>query len=295
MSLKDPNFIRTLKWGFQSRSRFFTFLGILPPYNFAEGKHEKFLLYKYKVFSLIVVITVASAVCLYERATLVDLEPIARVCIIFTHALNWAVIVVFMMITVTKREIFLDIFHELTAIEEKNNSPINAKEMASFRRDRIYFLLVHLIFLQYIFVYNYAFLSLTTRTFRLSMLILQIGIVQAYYVSMILYITIILLKSIKSKYTELNYMVAVLKHTKIYEEKTLLEHIKTVKHVFIKLAKTVDMFNQLLGQLMGIMPLSCSIATLEIFLHIKHTLPQYHDQIILPVTKISGGLILFVS
>lgn len=295
MSLKGPNFIRNLKCGFQSRSRFFTFLGILPPYNFSDGKPEKCLLYKYKVFALIVVFTVTSAICLYERVTLVDLEPITRVCIILTHTLNWTVIVVFMMITVTKREVFLDIFHKLTSIEERNNFPIHAKEMTSFRRDRIYLMLVHLIFLQYTLVYNYTFLSITAWTFRLSMMILQIGIVQSYYVSMILYITITLLKSVKFKYTELNYMVTILKHTKIYEEMALLEHIDAVKQIFIELAKTVNMLNQLLGELMGIMPLICSIATLEIFVHIKHTLPQYHDQIVLPVTKISGGLILFVS
>lgn len=295
MSLKGPNFMRTLKWGFQLRSRFFTFLGILPPYNFSEGKPEQFLLYKYKVFAFIVVITITSAVSLYERVTLVDLEPLACVCIMLTHTLNWAIIVVFMMATVTKREMFLDVFHKLIAIEETNTSPINAKEMTSFRRARLYFILVHLIFLHYILVYNYTLLSLTAWTFRFSTLILQIGIVQSYYVSMILYITITLLKSVKSKYAELNCMVTILKQTKIYEEKALVEHIKAVKQVFIKLAKTVNMLNQLLGPLMGIMPLNCSIASLEIFLHIKHTLPQYHDQVVLPVTKIAGGLILFVS
>lgn len=291
----QPVFVRTLLRGFHPKSTFYTLMGVLPPYNFQAGHAIQSKFFKLKVLCLVFFCSVPNCCAIYERYIIGRRYQLIIIINILSHILNWLASMTFVTFTVMKEKTFYDVFEELGAIERHSGSPDSTpREKTLARQINLHLGVFHIIFLQHVLVYYTWYFRSKHRPVTASVTFFHLDLFFTYYTNIILCATELLLESCKYKYQELNHMILIVKHTKIFDETVLSKEIWEIRSVFKKLSKIVVMLNDILGSLFIILPLMCTSLLLELCIYVKHVWPLIPDTSYL-ATKVTKTFILSVS
>lgn len=253
-------------------SRFFIFLGILPPYRASTRKVLTSKRHLAKVATLIAVYTVLNFISLVIRQR-DQMRPIVYNCVeCITNVSLWLLVVSTICYSYSRTNLFQQVYDGLHVISTKLR---DSQKAGNRKLPSCYIKVVVLLAVTWLWYYAPSGFNINVQYMLTCLMYIQQEIVFYFYCISTCFILETLQSICISHYQDLNRKLWKIRSSRVFDDNLLLKEIKTCGEIFVRLAKVVKILNQLFAPIFYFLPMVCSSWIVHFSLYMKHWGHEY--------------------
>ncbi|KAH1007132.1 hypothetical protein HUJ04_004405 [Dendroctonus ponderosae] len=251
-------------------SRFFTFLGILPPYSASTRKVLTTQYHLVKVATLIAVYTALNFISLVFRQMYHQRPIVYNIVECLTNVSLWLLVVATIGYSYSRTNLFQELYDELRVISVKLRENKSGAEIGNRKLLHCYIKVMVLLVITWISYYAPPGFNTDVQYLFISLMYIQQEIVFYFYCISTCFVLETLQSTCKTLYQDLNRKIWKIRSSRIFDDTELLKEIKTCADIFMRLSRVVQILSKLFAPIFSFLPMVCSSWIVHFSLYMKH-------------------------